>query len=118
MVASIHYGSMKLLIAARLLVGLACGATTVVLPVYLGELAPPRLRGTFGTFTQLAMVIGILAADLVALVPRLLHYFGVVLHSSSNARLCRVAAAGADAAIRIGGGRADSAHVAGRHGPE
>ena len=67
MVASIHYGSMKLLIAARLLVGLACGATTVVLPVYLGELAPPRLRGTFGTFTQLAMVIGILAADLVAL---------------------------------------------------
>ena len=68
MVASIHYGSMKLLIAARLLVGLACGATTVVLPVYLGELAPPRLRGTFGTFTQLAMVIGILAADLVALV--------------------------------------------------
>ena len=38
-----------------------------MLPVYLGELAPPRLRGTFGTFTQLAMVIGILAADLVAL---------------------------------------------------
>ena len=34
--------------------------------MYLGELAPPRLRGTFGTFTQLAMVIGILAADLVA----------------------------------------------------
>jgi len=67
MCAALHYVSMKLLIAARLLVGLACGATTVVLPVYLGELAPPRLRGTFGTFTQLAMVSGILAADLVAL---------------------------------------------------
>ncbi|KAH8058983.1 transmembrane transporter [Aureococcus anophagefferens] len=54
-------------IGARLLLGVACGATTVVVPVYLGELAPPRLRGAFGTLTQLAMVVGILAADVVAL---------------------------------------------------
>ena len=44
MVASVHYGSMKLLIAARLLVGLACGAHDGRLPVYLGELAPPRFE--------------------------------------------------------------------------
>jgi SP family facilitated glucose transporter-like MFS transporter 3 len=58
---------MRLLVASRLVLGTACGATTVVVPVYLGELAPPRLRGAFGTFTQLSMVVGILAADLVAL---------------------------------------------------
>jgi SP family facilitated glucose transporter-like MFS transporter 3 len=57
----------NVVIGARLLLGVACGATTVVVPVYLGELAPPRLRGAFGTLTQLAMVVGILAADVVAL---------------------------------------------------
>jgi MFS transporter, SP family, solute carrier family 2 (facilitated glucose transporter), member 3 len=38
----------------------------VVVPVYLGEIAPPTLRGTLGTLTQFAMVIGILATDLLA----------------------------------------------------
>ncbi len=34
-----------MLILGRLLVGFACGAVTVVVPLYLGELAPPNLRG-------------------------------------------------------------------------
>lgn len=38
----------------------------VVVPIYLGELAPPTLRGTLGTLTQFAMVIGILASNLMA----------------------------------------------------
>ena len=40
--------------------------SSVVVPIYLGELAPPALRGTLGTTTQLALVIGILASNLVA----------------------------------------------------
>ena len=39
--------------------------SSVVVPIYLGELAPPALRGTLGTTTQLALVIGILASNLV-----------------------------------------------------
>lgn len=39
---------------------------SVVVPIYLGELAPPTLRGTLGTMTQFAMVIGILASNLMA----------------------------------------------------
>ena len=39
------------------------------MPVYLGELAPNALSGLFGTASQLAMVIGILAADVLALCP-------------------------------------------------
>ncbi|KAJ1450393.1 hypothetical protein M885DRAFT_532430 [Pelagophyceae sp. CCMP2097] len=61
--------SLSVVIAARLVLGVACGATTVVVPLYLGELAPPRLRGTFGTATQLAMVTGVLVADIVPVMP-------------------------------------------------
>jgi MFS transporter, SP family, solute carrier family 2 (facilitated glucose transporter), member 3 len=51
---------------ARLVIGFASGLSTVVVPVYLGEMAPPTLRGMLGTCTQFAMVLGILAADLLA----------------------------------------------------
>lgn len=54
------------LIPARFLVGFASGLSSVVVPVYLGEIAPPTLRGTLGTCTQFALVIGILASSLVA----------------------------------------------------
>ena len=40
--------------------------SSVVVPIYLGELAPPTLRGTLGTLTQLALVIGILGSNLIA----------------------------------------------------
>jgi MFS family permease len=38
----------------------------VLVPIYMGELAPPSMRGFFGTCTQTALVCGILAAALVA----------------------------------------------------
>ena len=63
--------SLAVVVGARFALGVAAGATTVVLPVYLGEVAPPELRGTFGTLNQLAMVLGILVADVMALVPSL-----------------------------------------------
>lgn len=55
------------LIIARFIIGFASGVAMVVVPVYLGEIAPPTLRGTLGTCTQFAIVIGILASNLVAL---------------------------------------------------
>ena len=50
---------------ARALIGVSSGASTVLVPIYLGELAPPNLRGVIGTMTQFALVVGILFADLV-----------------------------------------------------
>lgn len=38
----------------------------MVIPIYLGELAPPTLRGTLGALTQFTMVIGILGSNLIA----------------------------------------------------
>jgi SP family facilitated glucose transporter-like MFS transporter 3 len=58
--------TMTVMIASRLAIGCASGASSVVVPVYLGELAPPALRGRLGTLTQLALVTGILVADVLA----------------------------------------------------
>ncbi|KAG7379720.1 hypothetical protein PHYPSEUDO_008249 [Phytophthora pseudosyringae] len=55
-----------MLIAGRFLVGIASGTATVIVPLYLGELAPPNLRGALGTTYQVAMVVGILGTDILA----------------------------------------------------
>ena len=47
---------MILMLLGRVIAGMASGATTVVVPIYLGELAPPHLRGAFGVMFQLACV--------------------------------------------------------------
>lgn len=58
--------NMYMLILGRFLVGIASGAATILVPLYLGELAPPNLRGALGTTYQVAMVLGILVTDLLA----------------------------------------------------
>jgi MFS transporter, SP family, solute carrier family 2 (facilitated glucose transporter), member 3 len=57
---------MLTIIIARLIIGFASGYSSVLIPVYLGEMAPPTLRGTLGTLTQFCLVIGILISDLMA----------------------------------------------------
>mmetsp|Transcript_21556 Transcript_21556/g.53291 ORF Transcript_21556/g.53291 Transcript_21556/m.53291 type:complete len:645 (+) Transcript_21556:83-2017(+) len=57
---------MYTIIIARFIIGFASGYSSVLVPIYLGELAPPTLRGLLGTLTQFALVIGILFADLLA----------------------------------------------------
>eukprot|EP00980_Cylindrotheca_fusiformis_P003320 scaffold746_cov123-Cylindrotheca_fusiformis.AAC.8 len=57
---------MYTIIVARFIIGFASGYSSVLVPIYLGELAPPTLRGMLGTLTQFAMVIGILFANLLA----------------------------------------------------
>lgn len=58
--------SLLVLTVARFIIGIASGIATVLVPIYLGELAPPHLRGTLGTINQFAFVTGILAADLLS----------------------------------------------------
>jgi SP family facilitated glucose transporter-like MFS transporter 3 len=57
---------MYTIILSRFIIGFASGYSSVLVPIYLGELAPPTLRGMLGTLTQFALVIGILVADLLA----------------------------------------------------
>lgn len=57
--------SLIVVMIARVVIGVSSGASTVLVPIYLGELAPPNLRGVIGTMTQFALVVGILFADIV-----------------------------------------------------
>ncbi|MFC0672527.1 sugar porter family MFS transporter [Brachybacterium hainanense] len=54
-----------LLIAGRILLGLAVGAASSVVPVYLAELAPFEIRGSIAGRNEFAIVTGQLAAFVV-----------------------------------------------------
>lgn len=56
--------SLAVLMAARFIGGLAIGASSVLAPVYIAELAPPALRGRLVGLFQLSIVGGILLAYL------------------------------------------------------
>lgn len=49
-------------VAARLAGGLAIGVASLLVPLYLAEIAPARIRGRLVTLNQLAIVSGILLA--------------------------------------------------------
>jgi MFS transporter, SP family, arabinose:H+ symporter len=52
-------------ISFRVLGGLAVGAVSVLSPMYVAEVAPPKIRGTLITIYQLAITTGILTAYLI-----------------------------------------------------
>ncbi|WP_424887178.1 MFS transporter [Streptomyces sp. XH2] len=56
-----------MLIAARTVLGLAVGAASAVVPLYLSEIAPPRLRGRLVTANQVLLTTGILVSYLINL---------------------------------------------------
>lgn len=58
---------MMYLAVGRLLTGYASGVTSVIIPIYLGELAPPDLRGGLGFLGQVVYGLGLLASLLLGL---------------------------------------------------
>jgi sugar porter (SP) family MFS transporter len=60
--------SYGVLLAARGLSGVAAGAGSSTVPVYLSEIAPPERRGRLVTLNQLMITIGIVAAYCVGLI--------------------------------------------------
>ena len=82
-------------IAFRVLGGLAVGSVSVLSPMYVAEVAPPKIRGTLVTIYQLAITLGILISYLVnyglhevdnnwrwmfatGLLPSILFFFGLI----------------------------------------
>ena len=53
------------LIAARVIIGLAVGSAALVVPLYLSEIAPTEVRGAITSLNQLMIVCGILTAFIV-----------------------------------------------------
>src|SRR5579862_3100884 len=53
------------LVAARVIIGLAVGSAALVVPLYLSEIAPTEVRGAIASLNQLMIVSGILVAFIV-----------------------------------------------------
>lgn len=50
------------LVIARMLGGFGVGASLIIAPMYIAEIAPPKIRGTMVSFNQLNIVVGISVA--------------------------------------------------------
>src|SRR3546814_1356021 len=55
------------LIASRLVLGVAVGIATAILPVYIAEIAPARDRGAHSGLFQIMIMNGVLPSSIVAL---------------------------------------------------
>jgi len=53
------------LVLMRFVIGLAVGSASMAVPLYISEVAPPRVRGALVSFNQLALTSGILVSFLV-----------------------------------------------------
>ncbi|KAF4957508.1 hypothetical protein FSARC_11276 [Fusarium sarcochroum] len=56
-------GSVFVMALGRLFSGIGAGASTVVVPLYISEIAPPNERGLFGFMTQISINVGILGVQ-------------------------------------------------------
>ncbi|KAL3835075.1 hypothetical protein ACJIZ3_009811 [Penstemon smallii] len=54
--------SLDELLCGRFLVGLGIGVNTVLVPIYISEVAPTKFRGFLGTFSQIGTCLGIIAS--------------------------------------------------------
>ncbi|MEW5301739.1 MAG: hypothetical protein WDW36_004577 [Sanguina aurantia] len=60
--------SLNAMLAGRFVTGIAIGLSSALVPTYISEIAPTRVRGTLGALNQLMICVGILAALLVNVV--------------------------------------------------
>ncbi|KAF5907072.1 solute carrier family 2, facilitated glucose transporter member 4 [Clarias magur] len=59
--------SFEMMILGRFTIGTYCGLASGLVPMYVGEISPTSLRGALGTLHQLAIVTGILIAQVLGL---------------------------------------------------
>ena len=57
----------EMIIVGRLLIGIACGLFTGLVPLYITEVAPLTIRGGMGIFSQLAVTLGIFLGQILGL---------------------------------------------------
>jgi MFS family permease len=57
--------SIAVMAFGRLVSGVGAGASVVIVPLYISEIAPPANKGFFGAFTQIMCNVGILVTQLL-----------------------------------------------------
>ena len=61
-IASAFAPNFMFLVLARMIGGFGVGASLIIAPIYIAEIAPPKMRGTMVSFNQLNIVLGITVA--------------------------------------------------------
>ena len=57
---------LAIFLISRFVIGLGVGSTSFVVPLYIGEIAPPERRGGLVSLNQLSVTMGILVSQLIA----------------------------------------------------
>ncbi|KAI0340688.1 general substrate transporter [Trametopsis cervina] len=75
--------TLSALILGRALVGVGAGVGLCVGPIYISEIAPPKIQGAVGVLTQFAIVVGIMITQAMGLQLATPHEWRTVLLFSS-----------------------------------
>jgi len=59
--------STEMLLVARIIIGIGAGISTVIVPMYVGEVSPSKYRGGLGVLMQLSITLGISVSQIVGL---------------------------------------------------
>ncbi|CAG0898504.1 unnamed protein product [Cyprideis torosa] len=59
--------SYEMIIIGRFIIGVSCGVSTILSPMYVSEIAPVDRRGGLGVFNQLAVTFGLLVGQVLGL---------------------------------------------------
>lgn len=68
--------NIEMLIVGRILLGIGIGFGNQAVPMYLSEIAPPKIRGAVNQLFQLTTCLGILIADIINYFTEQLHPWG------------------------------------------
>ncbi|XP_057777269.1 probable plastidic glucose transporter 1 [Salvia miltiorrhiza] len=66
-IVSAQAHSLEEILFGRFLVGLGIGVNTVLVPIYISEVAPTNFRGLLGTFSQIGTCLGIIVSLFLAI---------------------------------------------------
>ncbi|XP_055629804.1 solute carrier family 2, facilitated glucose transporter member 3-like isoform X2 [Toxorhynchites rutilus septentrionalis] len=61
------FSSITVLLIGRIIVGISAGLTTGILPMYLSEVSPTKLRGTISTLCGLGLTAGVVVGQIASL---------------------------------------------------
>jgi MFS family permease len=81
--------NMGVMAFGRFISGLGAGASVVVVPIFISEIAPPAERGFFGAFTQVMCNVGILIAQLLGYFLSHGQYWRIILAAGGIIGMCQ-----------------------------
>ncbi|XP_066466892.1 solute carrier family 2, facilitated glucose transporter member 8 [Tiliqua scincoides] len=100
-----------MLYAGRLLTGLASGITSLVVPVYISEIAHSRVRGMLGSCVQLMVVTGIMGSYVAGMVLEW-RWLAVLCSIPPSVMICLMAFMPETPRFSLSRGRSSEAHAA------